>query len=125
MAVSVSHPFQMRVCSPVGLHLLIVMPSCLLCCTAVAAAAAATVATISDLVALSLDVDIDKALADVGRIAVEMADSVGYLNRGIVVDMPLEAWGVDKSSHSKRLEPMLHNCVRIAVVAAAFVAGWS
>lgn len=96
--------------------------------------AAAVVKTISDPVALLLDVDdlhIDTALdVDVGKIAVvvEMADSVGYLYKGIVADMTQEALGVDRSNHSQRLGPMLHNCVRTAfvvAVAAFVVAGWS
>ena len=129
----------MGVCSLAKLYSLLEMLPCLLRYTAAAAVAAVVVTMVSDQVALLFDVDldIDTAVADVGRIAAEMVDSaavdsavvdsvVGYLYRGIVVDMTLEVLEVDRSNHSQRLGPMLHNFDRTAFVVAAFVvAGWN
>mmetsp|Transcript_3968 Transcript_3968/g.6874 ORF Transcript_3968/g.6874 Transcript_3968/m.6874 type:complete len:129 (-) Transcript_3968:828-1214(-) len=128
----------MGICSLAQLYSLLEMLPCLLLYTAAAAVAAVVVTMVSDQVALLFDVDldIDTAVADVGRIAAEMVDSaavdsavvdsVGYLYRGIVVDMALEVLEVDRSNHSQRLGPMLHNFDRTAFVVAAFVvAGWN
>ena len=46
---------------------------------------------------------------------------------GVVVDMTPEALVVDRSNHSQRHGPMLHNFDRTAFVVVAFVVavGWS
>jgi len=90
-------------------------------------AVAAAVVTISDPVALEFDVDwdIDTAhVADVDRIAAEMADSgavdsVGYCSyRDIAADMTPEVSEEDRSNHSQLLGPMPHNFVRTAFAVA-------